>query len=110
MEDGLSLWARVCASVNRMGGPRSPRVLTYAPDPEQHLLDLHGMTVQQAFRATRGFLSKTKLREVLIVTGRSGVIRDEFPYWLDTLDFVTGSTLENGGGAYRITVRQSKPQ
>jgi DNA-nicking Smr family endonuclease len=63
-------------------------------------LDLHGMTAQHAFQALAGFLRAAhadRLRCVEIVTGRgsrtgppgaegTGVIRREFPLWLNRPD------------------------
>ena len=54
-------------------------------------LDLHGMTAQRAFHALVGFLRGAhaeQLRCVEVVTGRGGgetggVIRREFPHWLN---------------------------
>ena len=57
-------------------------------------LDLHGMTAQGAFHALRSFLRAAhtdRLRCVEIVTGKGGgegggVIRREFPLWLNLPD------------------------
>lgn len=57
-------------------------------------LDLHGMTAQRAFHALVAFLRTAhadQVRCVEIVTGRGsgetgGVIRREFPYWLNLPD------------------------
>jgi DNA-nicking Smr family endonuclease len=48
-------------------------------------LDLHGHTQDAAYEALTHFLEsaqKRGLRRVLIITGRSGVLRDVVPRWL----------------------------
>ena len=48
------------------------------------MIDLHGMTVQRAFNRVREVVNEHWIegsRELLIVTGKSGKIADEFPSW-----------------------------
>jgi hypothetical protein len=54
-------------------------------------LDLHGMTIQQAFHRVGQFVDEhfsegSKL--VMVVTGKSGKIADEFPAWCQNLTHV----------------------
>ena len=59
--------------------------------PAGRTLDLHGRTAQRAFFALQGFLGSAhadRLRVVEVITGRGsgeggGVIRREFPLWLN---------------------------
>ncbi len=59
--------------------------------PAARTLDLHGRTAQNAFHALEGFLRRAhadRLRCVEVITGRGsgeagGVIRREFPLWLN---------------------------
>lgn len=107
-EHSRSLWARVCATVNKLGSPRSPR--SYAPESvsEPLCLDLHGLTVQDAYDRTRAFLSHSSASVVTVITGRSGIIRAEFPHWLDGFPEVASFGEQNGGGAFRIVLRKKK--
>lgn len=61
-------------------------------------LDLHGMPLDSAYFCTKRFLREAQGRHktVLIITGRSGPIRQEFPLWLETLG-KTGHVLPNDG-------------
>ena len=62
--------------------------------PAARRLDLHGMTAQRAFHALVGFVRTAhadRVRCVEVVTGRGsgetgGVIRREFPLWLNLPD------------------------
>ncbi len=86
-------------------------------------LDLHGMTAQRAFHALTGFLRGAhaeRLRCVEIVTGRggiggggegTGVIRREFPLWLNRPDIrplVLGAAHPHTAnpGAVRLLLRR----
>ena len=51
-------------------------------------IDLHGLTVDQAYNTSRAFIHKMASRHarwVLIVTGKSGVLFDEVPKWLELM-------------------------
>ncbi|MDE2582497.1 MAG: Smr/MutS family protein, partial [Rhodospirillales bacterium] len=62
--------------------------------PPARTLDLHGHTAQRAYHALRGFLhaaAADRVRCVEVITGRGtgeagGVIRREFPLWLNLPD------------------------
>jgi len=54
-------------------------------------LDLHGMTIQQAFHAIRQFLEEHRLngsKSAIVITGKGGKIADEFPLWVENLGIV----------------------
>lgn len=108
-EEGKRLWGRVCETVRRLGSNLTPEEwraqYETSWDYEPSLLDLHGMTVREAYAATRQFIAETTHREVIIVTGLSGQIREEFPEWIALSKRVQGSTILNGGGAFRIRLR-----
>lgn len=49
-------------------------------------LDLHGLTQDEAHRALNGFLARAQeadMRCVLVITGKSGVLRQTVPRWLN---------------------------
>ena len=91
-------------------------------------LDLHGMTAQRAFQALTGFLRAAiadGVRCVEIVTGRgttggnprggegTGVIRREFPVWLNRPDirpFVLGAAHPHAAnpGSVRLLLRRAR--
>ena len=99
------LWKRVCRTVNPLGGPRSSRSRPLRPYQEATEIDLHGMTVDEAHRAAMSFLTLTGQRSVLIITGRSGVITREFPFWIQHIPMVSRYDSLNDGGAYRVYLK-----
>ena len=85
-------------------------------------LDLHGMTAQAAFHSLRSFLRAAhtdRLRCVEIVTGKGGgegggVIRREFPLWLNLPDIrpmVLAAAHPHAAnpGAVRLLLRRPRP-
>ena len=101
-----SLWDRVCATVNRWGSPRPPRLPVLIETTPATVLDLHGYTVHDAFYATKAFLSRPNAPRVLtVITGRSGRISHEFMDWLFQFPRVQSCTQLNGGGAYEIRLK-----
>lgn len=103
-----SLWSRVCATVNKLGGPRSPRPTAVEAPQEATEIDLHGLAVQEAHRRVAAFLRRSTANSVTVITGRSGVIRAEFPFWLEQMGRVKSYEEQNGGGAFIVTLRHSK--
>lgn len=77
-------------------------------------LDLHGMTIQQAFNNVRMFIEEhwsEGSKYVVIVTGKSGKISDEFTSWCSNLLQIR--TIEPIGdtdtpGAWLITLKTRK--
>jgi DNA-nicking Smr family endonuclease len=54
-------------------------------------LDLHGMTIQQAFNATKLFVDEHRIngsKSFVIISGKSGKIADELPFWVDNIPCV----------------------
>ena len=97
----MALWLNVAT------GKHVPVVL---PNPIKQqpdtLIDLHNLSVMQAYEAVSVFLSKLTdydVLEVVIITGKSGIIRKEFPLWMEKkkLRFVE---LPNGG-SFRVYIR-----
>jgi DNA-nicking Smr family endonuclease len=104
-EQSRTLWEKVCATVNRLGGPRSPRTRIDPVLPGPTVLDLHGFTVDEAYREVRDFLDG-KTRMVTVITGRSGVIRREFPHWLAQFSNVSSYEETNDGGAFKVKLKK----
>jgi len=74
-------------------------------------LDLHGLTIQQAFNATGQFLEEHNIngsRSVVIICGKSGKIADELPEWIANYSFVrkVEPILDTTGtaGAYTVHI------
>ena len=69
------------------------------PMIRQIFIDLHGMTVQGAFDHCRRLLTYHEMngdKKVIVITGKSGQIRKEFPNWLDTWKY-TGKVADHDG-------------
>lgn len=86
-----------------------------ARQDESDILDLHGMTIQTAFNKTRTFLERhfdIGSRIVTIVTGKSGKIAEEFPYWINNLhcvrEFEALTDSRGQCGAYLIHIKRSR--
>ena len=72
-------------------------------------LDLHGMTMNQAHTETKTFFYKAKLfklKYVRIITGLSGQIKREFPFWLENISGIRRVEVLNGGGSFKIYLFQ----
>jgi DNA-nicking Smr family endonuclease len=76
-------------------------------------LDLHGHTQSEAHTALLRFLRRASagdMRLVLVITGKSGVLRQQVPMWLATpelraLVISTGAAAINHGGDGAIYIR-----
>lgn len=75
-------------------------------------LDLHGLTQDEAHKALQEFLSTTKARGVLVITGASGVLREVVPLWLESkglhgriISFKQAPIEHGGNGALYIRLR-----
>lgn len=110
----LELWREFTSHVtplrHRPVATSPPRHERIPARPIGHTLDLHGLTLTEAFAATRDFLSRnmhSEYRYVTIITGLSGRIRHEFHHWIE------GHTVHrveelNGGGGVRIYFRKRR--
>jgi DNA-nicking Smr family endonuclease len=81
-------------------------------------LDLHGHTQAEAHSALIGFLRRSAARDkrtVLIITGKSGVLRRQVPQWLALPDlrelivgFETAAIPHGGDGALYVRLRRAR--
>jgi len=82
----------------------------------QARLDLHGMTRDEAFEELSRFIAAAQVRGVrvaLIITGRSGVLREEVPRWLMVtalrpriLGIAEAKPRDGGAGALYVMIRK----
>jgi len=66
-------------------------------------LDLHGLSVQAAYKKTLEFIDRANqngLKKVTIITGKSGAIRKEFPEWLSRYHVT-----DINGGSFSVKIR-----
>lgn len=110
------LWAEVSASVRPLGdtSPRDPfpaaplHLRTWATNPVPTTLDLHGLTLVQAFDVTKRFLyhvRQHRVKNVVIITGRSGAICAEFPAWATAMPIVRSFEMLANGGSFRVLLK-----
>ena len=96
--------------------PKRLRVVRCAPKALQTILDLHGLTVQEAFETSQKFIGKARragLKEITIITGRGttgkALIKNEFEDWLENPKLsphIRTHTWQNRGGAIKITLKK----
>ncbi|MGN0919565.1 MAG: Smr/MutS family protein [Alphaproteobacteria bacterium] len=98
--------------------PKRLRVVRSVPKAPQTVLDLHGLTVQEAFESTQKFIQKAHrvgLKEITIITGRGttgkAMIKNEFDGWLEHPEFQPHIRMyqwKNKGGAVKINLKKKK--
>ena len=74
------------------------------------VLDLHGYPIEIAYQKTNNFLINhynVKTKKVDIITGRSGIIKLEFPRWCESKfnSMIKKISLKPNMGSYTIVLR-----
>ena len=88
--------------------PITVSVPTRLPETSCLSIDLHGLTIHQAHTETKVFLRDAwvkGIKRVVVITGRSGGIRQEFPVWMDQIPQVKLLEPLNGGGAFAVVLK-----
>lgn len=105
------IWKRVVSTVRRRGGPPVPvapalHVQVRPPLPSS-ILDLHGMTLQRAHSAFERFVTDVAghHKSAIIITGRSGQIRREFPAWAALNPRIRSSIMMHNQGSFKVTIK-----
>jgi len=127
-QSDISLWESIKKTLKplvsgRVKEPRPfPKKLRVHAVPERVLmvtLDLHGMTVEEAYQTLKQFIA-VHVREgshlITVVTGKGspqkeGLIHHEIQNWLDTSFFrdkIQAIRWLNGGGALEIRLKRKK--
>ena len=106
------LWNKVMSGTLQICKQSLPPIPTPTPvKPKIHYpkkcVDLHGMTIQEAHAITLHQLDiwKNVAKSLVFITGKSGIIRQEFLHWVQHAGKV--ETL-NGGGAFRVFLKKNK--
>lgn len=94
----------------------NPHLVVAYPDRRlSFTLDLHHCTIQQAFNKFHEFIYEHQSigsSYVTVITGRSGKIQDEFPYWcknipsIQRIDPLDGDTED--AGSWRLFLKKHK--
>lgn len=107
-QDELDLWSKVAATVRKLGA-LTPFTAPLKPMPEKLFpskLDLHNLTLHDAYHEVVEFIHSARLaghKKVQIITGKSGEIRREFPFWIEQLP-VRSCVMVSGGGAFDLAI------
>lgn len=81
-------------------------------------LDLHGLTIEEAYQAVKRFFTlhwQNESRQITVITGKglkgTGKIKNEIMFWLETplfKDKIQETQWLNDGGVIRITLKRKK--
>jgi dsDNA-specific endonuclease/ATPase MutS2 len=87
-----------------------PRI---TPSVTQHvspILDLHGMTLQDAHALVQSEISQSQhtFKYMTFITGKSGQMQKEFPDWLRHHPHVSRVDETNTGGAYKVWFKRTR--
>jgi len=72
-------------------------------------LDLHGQTLEQAQKDVSEYLDdihKNGIRDITIITGKSGEMLRELPMWLEGNPHISSCELKKNGGSYKIRLKK----
>lgn len=86
-EEDKKVWNRYIENLFK-SPEKSFKVQKGRDDKLKLSLDLHGMTIQRAFRATREFVTEhysMGSRALVIICGKGGKIAEEFPLWCQNI-------------------------
>jgi DNA-nicking Smr family endonuclease len=108
------LWNQAMSGTFRVESARLPQSAiktVFEPSagkPPSRTLDLHGLTVADAYQAVICHISlwRDQTKNVTVITGRSGRIAEEFPSWLQNLSEISQVLPLNGGGAFKLIYRK----
>ena len=127
-DEDITLWESIKKTLKPLFLNRSQepvpfpkRLSVHAAPPRELLsvLDLHGLTLDQAYQTFRQFITlhvRAKSKNITVVTGKGsktkeGLIHREIINWLDTpffRDKVHSYDWLNGGGALKIRLKKEK--
>jgi DNA-nicking Smr family endonuclease len=121
MAQGLSpsdraLWKATTLDVTPLGaslGPAEGHVVVKVSAPRSvpynPRVDLHGVTVHEAFGVVMDHVSQGAMlgyKKLTIITGRSGQINQELPRWMEKNPHVRSVVSMNGGGAWEVQMKK----
>lgn len=112
-----NLWANVTKTVRPLGHPpvglvqgqNGIKVTQTRPVSFNPCMDLHGLTVQEAFLAVRDHIEKGALlgyKRLTLISGKSGQINLELPRWVESNPLVRSVESKNGGGAWEVWLKR----
>lgn len=73
------------------------------------ILDCHGMYIHEAYLRTKEFINyhfDIKSKTVIIITGRSGTINEEFPSWFKHSSLIKKIELLENKGSWKVWLKK----
>lgn len=110
-KEDVETWNSFIEKLKQSGISPPPRFI-YGNESPSRRLDLHGMTIHEAWLSLKEFVDLHReygSKEVVVITGRSGRISHEFTEWCRQLDSVRSyapiETKSGKVGSYRLRLR-----
>lgn len=110
-ENDAEIWRLYISNLKSSNDP-IPYKHIYEHDDMSRKLDLHGMTIHDAWLSFVEFTEKHRIsgtKEIVVITGRSGRIAREFTEWCRRLAHVRSyepiETRSGKVGSYRLRLR-----
>ena len=72
-------------------------------------LDLHDLTLEEAYEEFRDFIFEAytdNISKVEVITGKSGQIRKEFPYWSENSHQIRSCEISWHGGSFTVKIEK----
>lgn len=115
--DEKNLWTRATKDVKPIGqapvgsiqGQQFTKVATPHSRSFSPCMDLHGLTVQEAFLAVKDHIENGALlgyKRLTVISGKSGQINLELPRWVENNPLARSVESKNGGGAWEIWLKK----
>lgn len=102
-------WERVKLTIVPLGSPQMPHIAHLEPRTVPRVLDLHGMNLAEAHACAKTFITmiaSLRIEKAVIITGKSGAIRKEFPIWMSLDDRIRRCEVLASEGAFRIRLKR----
>jgi hypothetical protein len=84
---------------------RGKKIPEFVPAKVYPKLDLHQKTLEQASELCEEFFINNKGKEVIVITGKSGILKQTLPRWFELgifAKYCKSVVEESTGGSYRI--------
>jgi len=114
-DSDAKMWNRITRDVTPLDCPESPastlpaiRVNSPHATPFSPRVDLHGITVHEAFNVVQEHIYQGSIngyKKLMVITGRSGQINQELPRWLERNTKVRSVKQMPNGGSWEITIK-----
>jgi DNA-nicking Smr family endonuclease len=72
-------------------------------------IDLHGMPIHQAWKHTLDTIEACyhqQVKKLIVVTGKSGQICQEFPFWVEKSQYVRTFSMNENKGSWTIRIKK----